>query len=328
MPNQSQDQATFDARWAQVLTDLTVWGAQVNAETAAMNALAVGLNTIAAGGAYALPYVVDGATEAADPGSGKLRLNNTTQNLATALYLDAVAGVLGDVSVLLASLGQSTNPTKGRLRLVKMGDVTKFMTFNVTAVANSTGYFTLTLNSGAGSSSSPFIAGDAVMMFFDRTGDVGPQGPVYQHAVLHARDEKPQGTPGGQNAATSQWIARTLNAVKVNTIAGASLSSDAVTLPAGTYKYAGSAPAHQVGVHKARLQNVTDNTTIDYGTNESCAATSTRSLLRGQFTIGSTKQIAVQHITGSDNGVYSLGYNTGMAGAIEVYTEIMFEKVA
>ena len=52
--------------------------------------------------------------------------------------------------------------------------------------------------------------------------------------VIHVQDQKPAGTSGGAFAAGA-WQVRDLNAVVANSISGASLSGNRITLPAGKY---------------------------------------------------------------------------------------------
>lgn len=60
---------------------------------------------------------------------------------------------------------------------------------------------------------------------------------------MYVRDEKAVNTPGG--AATVGLNDRDLNTVVYNTISGASLSSNVITLPAGKYYVRGKSPAHR-----------------------------------------------------------------------------------
>jgi hypothetical protein len=133
------------------------------------------MNTLAAGGAYSLFYTVDTATAAADPGAGKLRFNSATQNAATALYVDVTsAGV--DVSSILSDFGSSTSAVKGKIRLQQLNDTSKFLTFSVTGVTNSSGFYTLTVTNTGGSTAAPFANGVPVMLFFQSKGDKGDTG--------------------------------------------------------------------------------------------------------------------------------------------------------
>ncbi|MGI4717200.1 MAG: hypothetical protein ACRYGO_07245 [Janthinobacterium lividum] len=132
-------------------------------------------SALAAGGAYALPYVFDAATADADPGPGKLRLSSATQNASTTLRLDLLAAGQ-DVTSILDTFDASTNGVKGSVRLVKVGDLSKWLTFDVTARASATGYRNITVVNTGGSAASPFAAGDGVILLFQRAGNQGNPG--------------------------------------------------------------------------------------------------------------------------------------------------------
>jgi hypothetical protein len=168
LPSRLQEQKIFDIFMGQFMQLLPTFGGEINSALGQFNA---GL----AGGAYALSYVFDSATVDADPGPGKLRLSSTTQNASTVLRLDVIAGAM-DVTSILDTFDASTSTVKGSIRLVKMGDLTKWLTFDVTARAAPSGYRNLTVANTGGSSASPFAAGDGVLLFFQRTGDKGDLG--------------------------------------------------------------------------------------------------------------------------------------------------------
>ena len=147
-------------------------------------------------------------------------------------------------------------------------------------------------------------------------------------------DEKSSGTGGGASIAGEQ--VRTLNTVRHNTIAGASLSSNRITLPAGTYTVRASAPAFSVNAHQARLYNYTDSAQLLLGTSEntnentsSDQRVQTRSQVIGRITLAASKQIELRHYT---QQVYSTG-SEGLgayasSGASEVYSMIEIVKEA
>lgn len=137
LPNQSQDQATFDANMAYLLDNLPLRAQQENELAASMNAYA-------AGGAYAFQYVFDSSTTDSDPGMGTLRLNNATQNAATGLRIDNVMVGGADLSAVWADLLAVTSTIKGSIRIVKAGDPTKWMVLDVTGGTSPTGYRNLT----------------------------------------------------------------------------------------------------------------------------------------------------------------------------------------
>lgn len=150
----------------------------------------------------------------------------------------------------------------------------------------------------------------------------------YIEPYICVREELASGTAGG--AFTSgAWQTRALNTEVHDTSGIASLSSNKVSLPAGTYRFRATAPGFYVAQHKCRLYNVTDAATISVGTSEISSATSTgwqtRSMVSGRFTIAGTKEISLQHqctTTQSING-YGIASSYGVA---EVYAELELWK--
>jgi len=146
--------------------------------------------------------------------------------------------------------------------------------------------------------------------------------------LLHVRDEKAAATDGGASVAAT-WQTRTLNTVKTNEISGASLASDRITLPAGTYECDISAPAIIANSHRARLYNVTAAATVLVGTSEyswTGDTVLTRSFIRGRFTLSATTDLRVEHRTGSARSPDGFGVATSF-GEVEVYTDVMIRKV-
>lgn len=166
MPDQSQDQLDFDNKMSGLMRDLPVWGAQVNATEAAISAFA-------AGGAYAFPYVFDNAITDADPGLGKLRLSSATQNAATVLRADALALGGANMMGIFDALSSVSSFIKGAVRIVKAGDPSKWLLFDVLSVASGSGYRNMTVAHRAGSSATPFTKDDALVVYIDRNGDAG-----------------------------------------------------------------------------------------------------------------------------------------------------------
>jgi hypothetical protein len=324
LPSRSMpDQATFDTAMASFMTNLPTFGAQFNAGVANVNA---SLN----GAGIGIPYTVDlSSTADADPGNGKLRFGSATQNTATVLRLDLLGSNSADYTATLDTFDASTNSVKGRIGLVKQGDAKTFLTFDVTARATATGYRNITVTPAASSAANPFVNGDAVLLYFQRTGDKGDAGSVTP--VLWVRDEKASGQAGG-NAAAGAYVTRTLNTVKKNSIpSGASLASNQITLPAGTYRIGASAPACQVGAHQMYLYNVTAGATQIVGTSESGNSSvnvGTRSfIVNSEFTIAAANVFEIRHFTNTNTALTGLG-PAANSGQGEVFTEVFIEKVS
>jgi hypothetical protein len=158
-----------------------------------------------------------------------------------------------------------------------------------------------------------------------------PAGSKFGTALLHVRDEKANGTAGG-TFTSGAWQTRTLNTSLTNEISGASLSSNQIILPAGTYFIYASLPAMHVNNHKAKLRNVTDSSDTLIGTNDYAGSTNTgyvntNSLIKGRFTIASQKTFEIQHRCATT--LAGEGFGTGCSfSVIEVFTDVQIWKVA
>lgn len=138
------------------------------------------------------------------------------------------------------------------------------------------------------------------------------------------------GTNGGASVAAT-WTKRVLNTTNINNIAGASIASSVITLPAGTYLVNASSPFYSVNTAKIRLQNTTDATTTITGTSEFFKSTyegAGKSFLVGQFTITGNKNFEIQYYVQTVKSVDGLGSTVSAPSISEVYSIIQIQKVA
>lgn len=142
------------------------------------------------------------------------------------------------------------------------------------------------------------------------------------------RDEKPAGTPGGTGS-VGQNI-RTLNTVSSNTISGASLNSNQVTLPAGTYRIKGKAIAGYSGSAQLNIYNVTTSTVIAIGLSANTQSSSTSDIVEIEQTVetrvtfSSSTVIALRHYF--ENSVTN-GFGAGCSSSLtQVYAQLEIIK--
>lgn len=136
------------------------------------------------------------------------------------------------------------------------------------------------------------------------------------------------GTSGGTFTSGS-YVTRTLNTARTNNIVGASLASNQITLPAGTYEIFAKAPGYRCGVHKAKLYNVTDaaDQIIGLATSSDAGGFSvTHAELCGRFTITGTKAFEIRHRCGTTRSTDGLGLACSFGDA-EHYTTAVIYKV-
>ena len=152
----------------------------------------------------------------------------------------------------------------------------------------------------------------------------------FESQLLHVRDEKSSGTPAG-NATGGAQMVRVLNTVKTNEITGASLSSNQITLPSGTYYIKARAPSFMTNNNKIYLYNVTDSSNEIIGSSSYCDTTyqvAGDSTLFGRFTISAQKVFELKHDFNASRNSNGLGVETSLSGVIEVYAEVQIWKVA
>lgn len=152
--------------------------------------------------------------------------------------------------------------------------------------------------------------------------------PSYKGQIIRVKDEKSSGTAGG-TFTSGAWQTRTLNTTSTNTMTGASLGSNQVTLPAGTFKAIYSAVGYQVQQHQTRLYNATDASVIDYGS----TFHSSNSVGSGYgpvntcvFTLSASKAIEIQHRCSSTKATDGFGAASTF-GNVEVYADLIIERI-
>jgi hypothetical protein len=151
---------------------------------------------------------------------------------------------------------------------------------------------------------------------------------------LYIQDQKASLTAGG-TFTNGAWRTRDLNTILANTITGASLLSNVITLPAGTYYVRVKTPAFAVVDHQCRLYNITDATILQNIAAQDCMGTScntgtttqTDSILTDTFTIAGTKDIRVEHRCRDTVATNGLGNALDFASSFEVYSDIEIWKV-
>ncbi len=147
--------------------------------------------------------------------------------------------------------------------------------------------------------------------------------------VLHVQDQKAANTAGG-TFTSGAWQTRTLNTVVTNTITGASLASNQITLPAGTYDVEASAPAAIVGRHKCKLYDTTGAADLLIGTSEVCTEATNvenRSFLRGRIVLSVQSVLELRHRCATTYAGGGFGVESNF-GVIEVYADVLIRKIA
>jgi hypothetical protein len=145
--------------------------------------------------------------------------------------------------------------------------------------------------------------------------------------LFHVRTEGASGTAGGTFNAGS-YVTRALNTIKTNEISGASLASNQISLPAGTYYIVARACGNAVGAHKAKLRNITDSSdTIVGSVSLTGTNAQTDSWIVGRFTIGGAKVFELQQRCNVTTVTSGLGAPCSF-GDVEVYADVMIWRIS
>jgi hypothetical protein len=180
-------------------------------------------------------------------------------NTATYTAINSNVGTFGSATatpqITVNALGKTTAITSVNQTVTLTGDIT---TSGPTSGTTAT-LATVNGNVGTFGSSAlvPVITTNAKGLITSIATVAVAAVPGY----LCVRDEKATTTAGGASVAADITQTRTLNTVQSNTIAGASLASNIVTLPAGTYQVRATVPSTgAVGPFQAFLYNSSDST--------------------------------------------------------------------
>ena len=159
-------------------------------------------------------------------------------------------------------------------------------------------------------------------------------GGKFESALLHVQDQKSQGTNGG-SAGDNATVTRDLNTVLTNEISGASLSSNQITLPSGTFFISAKAPASHCNSHQVFWYNTSDSSEVLTGQNTfnstaGTAESTTHSFVTGRFTIASSKVFELRHRINSNSPTVGLGRDYGGSNTPphELYSDVNIWKVA
>lgn len=150
----------------------------------------------------------------------------------------------------------------------------------------------------------------------------------FSNALLHFRDERTPGSAG--DAYTSgDWRTVSINLAVTNQISGASIASNQITLPAGTY-FIDATVVHQDGRRSLlKLRNVTDSSNTLVGlrstqVNAGGAVTCGFPTVRGVFTIAAQKTFELQiRVSQTSSATEASSFSVN-----EVYTDGCIWKTA
>ena len=146
------------------------------------------------------------------------------------------------------------------------------------------------------------------------------------------RQEEKSGVNGG-NFEAMTWVPRKLNSIDGFSGLDVALSQNphsVILLKPGMYSISASAPALGVGLHQIRLQNLTDNVSVGFGTSSSSNSDehTTRSELNVYVRVSeSEKAFQLQHKCSVGRPDDGLGQATNLQDNMEVYSLVTIQKL-
>lgn len=299
---------------------------------------------------YLLPMIADtmaalaGVDDAASEASGSASAAAASASAAADSESSAAqsASDASQSAASVANLGKlrrypvSANYTVGIENAGGLIDCTGIVTLSFAAAATlGNGWFAYVRNSGSGTitldpSGSEAIDGAATLVI--RPGEVRLvqyDGAALRTVtldrgaagVLHLQNQAASGSSPSQGLSQGAQTTVAFNTVVTNTLTGASLASNLIALPAGTYGVRFSASSgYSI---KPSLRNITGGVTLLFGIVNQAQGTMT---LDGQFTLTTPSQVAIQVYTGQS------GVSIGSAGANDgnpnVGVNLVIERVA
>ncbi len=159
---------------------------------------------------------------------------------------------------------------------------------------------------------------------------VGGGGGGSTYDYIYIVDQKADATQGG-TFTSGAWQTRTLNTIKSDTGSHASISSNQITLGAGTYRVHIVAPACYVDEHQARLRDITNSATLlvglrAYAGSANSHVTTTVSTIFGRFTLSGSTVIEVQHRCLLTRATDGFGEGGSTFGEVCIYTQVEMWK--
>lgn len=152
--------------------------------------------------------------------------------------------------------------------------------------------------------------------------------------LLIVVDQKAAGTNGG-TFTSGAWRTRDLNNERYNNISGASLASNQITLPAGTYKIRVDAPAGSfVDTHQAIIYDVTNDAILRSGScgrnrgggSSDRSSDMSNSVIVDVITLAAETILEIRHRCQSTVATYGFGH-AGNFAVYETYTQVEIQKI-
>lgn len=191
-------------------------------------------------------------------------------------------------------------------------------------------------NKGVSSASDDFVAtatSNATVWKKLTASNLTGTGNPFGGQLFHCREMQTKNVAGQAYTTGSTWQTVRITDTLTNEIAGASLASNQITLPAGTYWIDSMmcvGISHD-GNCRMRLRNTTSGATILEGVNfyPDATATAPYMFMKGRFTLSGTSVIEVQgRFAAASSSPPACNFTDTTSFDKEVYNDIIIFKVA
>ena len=158
-------------------------------------------------GGASFDYTFDTSVVDSDPGPGKLKFNNASLNVATILRIDDLDDTSSDIQEYVRGINNSSASIKGHFRISKKSNLSVFGLFTITSISEEQGFFNIGCSFVSGSSNTPFVNSEDILITFARTGIQGAQGIQGPQGVQGPQGiQGPTGTQGVQGIQGAQGL--------------------------------------------------------------------------------------------------------------------------
>lgn len=149
-------------------------------------------------GGISFEYLISQSLVNADPGTGKIRLNDSNLDTATQMYISLLTFNAADISAMLTLCGASTNAVKSLIKIVDIKDSSKFVCYTVTGVSIAS-YGTFTIQYVAGQTTQFPNLQDAILTIslVGDKGDTGTPGTSGTTVLVYGEGADSGDTGGG-----------------------------------------------------------------------------------------------------------------------------------
>ena len=165
-------------------------------------------------------------------------------------------------------------------------------------------------------------AGSHKKVLLDNIGGGGGSGYL---GYIKLTDTKAQNTTSG-TFTQAAWQTRILNTEDSDTNNDCSLSSNQITLDAGTYECHITCPAYNCRRHQTRLYNITGAAVVLLGSSIDTTTSQNSSSVVGRFTIAASQALEVQHQCQVTSATRGFGVEANIAS--EIYCVAEFWRVS